>query len=678
MKIRRFTDIEKEDLMLNEAFDFSDDNDGIEESIESAKLISGFDDLCWKLLDSFYQFISVHYGDPEWFYENYSGYEYLSISNDKFPFINNEIYLTKSLDHWKLTFTGKFGVTERISNKSRMITFVISLKNNYKNEFLSYNNMMRLLDEARTSRDYKIIIKWIDSSNGINKASLYPWSIERGRKNIQCIRDYTSFCNDYINSFLEATKTPYKDIDKVRDLEGYKKKFTDLLYNFFTWLDINGKYPKFIGRRGGFKFDFKEYGIPHMVLHGSNIFFTKNTSAVGLDSLYTMIHVNGMSNHRDYWCEALKGLGKFNFSWAQVCLEGGSVNIFYEVGEALEKFVENEKAKLRSLKESFDFENDDDYIDPSIEKIKASRILVDFLDEMEDDSVRMHPEEVIKKLNDFVNACSNGKYQVGLRYNKNDKEEYSYWINVRRQALFKSFYIFMTRISGKYISMENIARCAMWIYACLFDEPNKELENKIDEYAKKYKFSPKLFDFEWTKDQIKSKYSTYLKESFDFDSDNENTFDMVEKISQNYRNLKTFNELFNKYIIQISWQDIDDITRTLNSLCNDAYTNQKFSVRMESKPESKHHHAMKNIILTRLSDGKEYTSNYSKADIDQTRWLPLHHFLHLMCIVGTCLFDRIPNWWDEFVKTARKQGWNLFRGKEDIDTIYQSYFENQE
>ena len=675
MKIRRFTDIEKEDLMLNESFDFSDDNDGIVDSIESVKIVSTFEDLCWKLLDSFYQFISVHYGDPEWFHENYSGVEYFLLEDDKLPFIDNEIYLTKSLDCWKLTFTGKFGMTEGFSNKSRMITFMISLKNNYKNHFLSYNNMMRLLDEARTSRDYKIIIKWIDPSD--KKAAIYPWSVEQGKKNIHCVKDYVNFCNDYINTFVEAAKTPYKDIDKVRDLEGYKKKFTDLLYNFFTWLDINGKCPKPIRGIRGFKFDFKEYGIPHMVLLGSNIFFTKNTSALGLDSLEdTMIHVNALINPRDYWCEALKELGKFEFSWTQVCLDGGSVDIFYEIGEALEKFIENEKAKLMSLKESFDFENDDDHINSSIEKIKASRILVDFLDEMEDDSVRRHPEEVIRKLNDFVNACSNGKYQVELKYDENDKEEH-YWIKVIRQALYKTFYILGPRISGKYIGMENIARCAMWIYACLFDEPNKEIEDKIDEYGRKYKFSPKLFDFEWTKDRVKSKYSTYLKESFDFDSDDEKTFDIVEKISQNYRNLKTFNELFNKYIIQISWQDIDEITKILDSLCKDAYTSQKFSVRMESKPESKHHHAMKNIILTRLSDGKEYVSNYSKADIDQTRWLPLHHFLHLMCIVGTCLFNRIPNWWDEFVKTARKRRWNL-QGKEDIDTIYQSYFEKQE
>lgn len=617
MKIRRFTDIEKEELVLNEAFDFSDDNDGIDDSVESAKMISTFEDLCWKLLDSFYQFISVHYGDPEWFRENYFSLEYFLLDDDKLPLIDSEVYLSKSFDTRKLHFAGK--LTDIKLDKSRVMIFDIPLSINTKNEFLSYNKMMQLLDDARTSRDYKITLKWVGDSN---KSAFYPWSVEGGKKNPQCIKEYVGFCNDYINTFVEAAKTPYKDIDKVRDLEGYKKKFTDLLYNFFNWLDLNGKYPTPIGRRKGrFKFDFKEYGIPHMVLLGSNIFFTKNTSAAVLDSLDTMIHVNAMINPRDYWFEALKGLGKFDFSWAQVCLEGGSVDIFYEIGEALEKFLENEKAKLGLLKESFDFDDDSDNINSSIEKIKASRILVDFLDEMEDDSVRMHPEEAIRKLNDFVNACSNGEYQVELKYDENDKEDHGYWIKVIRQALYKMFYILPigNRSTTKHIGMENVARCAMWIYACLFDKPNKELEDKIDEYGKKYRFYPSLFDFEWAKDRVKSKYSTYLKESFDFDSKDEKTFDVVEEICQNYRNLKIFNELFNKYIIQISWQDLDDITRSLNSLCKDAYTSQKFSVRIESKPESKQHHAMKHIILTRLSDGKKYVSNYSKADIDQNK-----------------------------------------------------------
>lgn len=674
MKIRRFTDIEKEDLVLNEAFDFSDDNDGIDDSVESSKMISTFEDLCWKLLDSFYQFISVHYGDPEWFHDNNFSLEYFFLDDDKLPLVDSEVYLSKSFDTRKLHFAGKLGDTKL--NKSRVVIFDIPLKINAKNEFLSYNKMMQLLDDARTSRDYKITLKWVDDSN---KSTFYPWSVEEGKKNPQCIKEYVGFCNDYINTFTEAAKTPYKDIDKVRDLEGYKKKFTDLLYNFFTWLDINGKYPTLTGRRRGFKFDFKEYGIPHMVLLGSNIFFTKNTGASALDSLDTMIHVNGMNNPRDYWLEALKGLGKFDFSWSQVCLEGGSVDIFYEIGEALEKFLENEKAKLRPLKESFDFDDDSDNINSSIEKIKASRVLVDFLDEMEDDYVRMHPDEAIRKLNDFVNACSNGRYRVELDYDEKDIEEHGYWIKIISQALYKTFHVapMGTRGTRKHIGMENIARCVMWICACLFDELNKEVEDKIDEYGQKYRFSPTLFDFEWTKDRVKSKYSTYLKESFDFDDNDDGINSSIEKIKVSVGLLKRFNELFERYIPEISWTDIDDIAKALDEMFSDSFPNKRFSVDVEEGPVKKFRHPMKYIVLKRLSDGKQYKSSYSKVDVDQNKWLPLHHFLHLMCIVGTCLFDGIPDWWKELVKRAQRSGWNL-EGKDSIDTIYQSYFENQE
>lgn len=676
MKIRRFTNIEKEELVLNEAFDFSDDNDGIDDSIESTKMISTFEDLCWKLLDSFYQFISVHYGDPEWFHENHFSLEYFFLDDDKLPLVDSKVYLSKSLDTRKLHFAGKLGDTRL--NKSRVVIFDIPLRINAKNEFLSYNKMMQLLDDARTSRDYKITLKWVGDSN---KSTFYPWSVKEGKKNPQCIKDYVGFCNDYINTFVEAAKTPYKDIDKVRDLEGYKKKFTDLLYNFFTWLDINGKCPTPVGRRKGrFKFDFKEYGIPHMVLLGSNIFFTKNSSAAELDSLDTMIHVNALTNPRDYWVEALKGLGKFDFSWAQVCLEGGSVDIFYEIGEALEKFLENEKAKLRLLKESFDFDDDNDNINSSIEKIKASRILVDFLDEMEDDSVRMHPDEAIRKLNAFVNAYSNGGYQVELKYDENDNETHGYWINIRKNALFKSFFILPNgaRLTKRYVGMENIARCVMWICACLFKEMNEEVMSKIEDYGKKYRFNPVFFDFESTKDRVSSKYFPYLKESFDFDSDDEDNYDIVKTSLEKYkkyRNLDDFNKLVEKYITNISWLDINDIARRLEEMCKNDVPSQKFSIRMEEKDSSDKYRATKTIILTRLSDGKEYESKYPKYDIDNFSFEMCHHFLHLMCIVGTCLFGDLPNWWKSLVETAQEYGWNL--NDESIDNIYQGYFEHQ-
>ena len=675
MKIRRFTDIEKEALILNESFDFSDDNDGIDDSVESAKMISTFEDLCWKLLDSFYQFISVHYGDPEWFKENHFSLEYFLLDDDKLPLVDSEVYLSKSFDTRKLHFAGKLGDTRL--DKSRVVIFDIPLTINAKNEFLSYNKMMQLLDDARTSRDYKIILKWVGDSN---KSTFYPWSVEEGKKNPQCIKEYVGFCNDYINTFVEASKTPYKDIDKVRDLEGYKKKFTDLLYNFFTWLDINGKCPKPIGRkRGRFKFDFKEYGIPHMALLGSNIFFTKNTSVAELDSLDTMIHVNALANPRDYWAEALKGLGKFDFSWAQVCLEGGSVDIFYEIGEALEKFLENEKAKLIPLKESFDFDGDSDNINSSIEKIKASRILVDFLDEMEDDSVRMHPDEAIRKLNAFVKAYSNGGYQVELKYDENDNESHGYWINIRKNALFKSFFILPngSRLMKRYAGMENIARCAMWICACLFKEMNEEVLSKIEDYGKKYRFNPVFFDFESTKDRVSNKYFPYLKESFDFDDNDDGINSSIEKIKVSVGLLKRFNELFERYIREISWTDVDEIAKSLDEMFSASVYNKRFEVTVKEAPIKKFSHPMKYIVLKRLSDGKQYKSAYSKYDVDQFKWLPLHHFLHLMCIVGTCLFDGMPDWWKELVKRAQRSGWNL-EGKDSIDTIYQSYFENQE
>lgn len=676
MKIRRFTDIEKEDL-LNEAFDFSDDNDGIEDSIENAKTISTFEDLCWKLLDSFYQFISVHYGDPEWFPENHFNLEYFLLDDDKLPLVDSEVYLSKSFDSRKLHFSGKLGNTGL--DKSRVVIFDIPLKINAKNEFLSYNKMIQLLDDARTSRDYKITLKWVEDTN---KSTFYPWSIEEGQKNPQCVKEYVGFCNDYINTFAEAAKIPYKDIDKVRDLEGYKKKFTDLLYNFFTWLDINGKCPEPIGRRKNlFKFDFKEYGIPHMALLGSNIFFTKNSSAAELDSLDTMIHVNAMINPRDYWTEALKGLGKFDFSWAQVCLEGGSVDIFYEIGEALEKFLENEKAKLRSLKESFDFDNDSDNINHSIEKIKASRILVDFLDEMEDDSIRMHPDEAIKKLNAFVNAYSNGGYQVELKYDENDNEIHGYWINIRKNALFKSFFILPNgaRLTKRYVGMENIARCVMWICACLFKEMNEEVMSKIEDYGKKYRFNPVFFDFESTKDRVRHKYFPYLNESFDFDSSDEDNYDIVKtslEKCKKYRNLDDFNKLVEKYITNISWWDVNDIARRLEEMCKNDVPSQKFSIRMEEKDSSNEYRATKTIILTRLSDGKEYESKYLKYDNDNFSFQMCHHFLHLVCIVGTCLFGDIPNWWKFLVETAQEYGINL--QKDSVDIIYQSYFEMKE
>ena len=681
MKIRRFSNIEKDEYeLLNESFDFSDDNDGIEETIESSKLLSTFDDLCWKLLDSFYQFISVHYGDPEWFSENYYGYEYFSMNNDKLPFVDSEVYLTKYSysNKWKLYFTGKFSKTAGFSDKSRIIVFEIPSKENSKYEFMPYNKMIAFLDEARTSRNYNVVLKWIDESN---RSAFFHWSAEAGINNIQCVRDYVNFCNDYINTFIEAAKTPYKDIDKVRDLEGYKKKFTDLLYNFFTWLDINGKYPTLTGRRRGFKFDFKEYGIPHMVLLGSNIFFTKNPSAAELDGLDTMIHVNGMSNPRDYWAEALKALGKFEFSWGQVCLEGGSTNIFYEIGAAIEKFLEDEKSKMRSLKESFDFENDDDNIESAIENIKASRALVDFLDEMEDLSVRMNPDEAIRKLNSFVNAYSDGGYQVELKYDENDNETHGYWINIRKNALFKSFFILPNgaRLMKRYAGMENIARCVMWICACLFKEMNKEVMAKIEDYGKKYRFNPVFFDFESTKDRVSRKYFPYLNESFDFDSDDEDDYDMVKtslEKCKKYRNLDDFNKLVEKYIRNISWKDVNDIARRLEEMCKNDVPSQKFSIRMEEKDSFNKYRATKTIILTRLSDGKEFESGYTKYDADNFSYVLYYHFLHLVCIVGTCLFGDLPNWWKTLVETAQEYGINL--QKDSVDIIYQSYFEMKE